>query len=256
MQLLDKKGLKIPTPASLNQRCNQYVLDSGCRSSLQTDFLGFRTWLGRFKNHLWWPNRGPRSPDNSPQPASATSKRSKALLSLPGMALVGHMTSQLKKNEPELSGVLGAWCHTAFAPRTRSARKNEYYFSACLHNRSISGKDWDTKYRREEEDEWNRDVARLIDTLFRGQLHRNSLIFYTLLDHFLISWSGEDAVKKVKRHKNDTKVFLFCILIGSRLNISPTPAPFWSLAISLSVWEITRVLIKLALFWRYLLKKC
>lgn len=64
------------------------------------------------------------------------------------------------------------------------APNNEYYFTVSLHNRSISGKHWDSKYRREEEDEWNTDVARLIDILFHGQLHRNALIFLPLLDHF------------------------------------------------------------------------
>lgn len=121
------------------------------------------------------------------------------------------------------------WCyHTASASRLHLqpglAREEKRIISAFVYTTSISGKHWYTKYIRKEEDEWNRDIARLIDTLFRGQLHRKSLIFFTLLDHFLISWSGED--KKVKRRKNNTKVFLFCILTGLRLNISPMPALF------------------------------
>lgn len=77
------------------------------------------------------------------------------------------------------------------------------YFSVSLHNRSISGKHWDTKYRREEEDDWNRDIARLIDILFRGQLHRISLIFSTLLDHFFLERRSETApMAQRRRSKN------------------------------------------------------
>lgn len=65
-----------------------------------------------------------------------------------------------------------------------SVQNKEYCFTLSLHNRSITSKHCDVKYRREEDDEWNRDVVRLINILFHSQLHWNSLIFFTLLDHF------------------------------------------------------------------------